>query len=74
MLEPGLSNVWMKLLSIRDKSFGKKLAKNLLDSTQVLNAEFVNLMGDNMGTEKVTFRNPRFSQFRLKEKYGVIKG
>ena len=72
-LDPGLSNLWMKLLPIRDKSFGTRLARNLLDSKQVLKAEFVNLLGNNMGKETISFKNPMFSQFSIKEKYGMVK-
>ena len=25
------------------------------------------------GTERITFRNPRFSQFSIKDKYGIIR-
>ena len=64
----------MMLLQVRDKSFGIKLAKNMLDSEQVLTAEYVNLIGNNIGQESKTLRNPRFSQFVMKDKYGIIKG
>ena len=54
LLESGLSNLWMKLLRVRDKTFGTKLAKNMLDSEQILTAEFVNLIGNNMGRVSIT--------------------
>ena len=73
LLESGLSNLWMKFLQIRDKNFGRKIAKNMLDSDEVLSAEFINLIGNNMGKESTVYRNPKFAHFSMKEKYGVIK-
>ena len=74
LLDSGLSNLWMKLLQVRDKTFGTKLAKNMLDSEQILTAEFVNLIGRNMGRESITLRTPRFSHYIMIDKYGLVKG
>ena len=73
LLESGLSNLWMKFLQIRDKNFGRNIAKNMLDSDEVLSAEFINLIGNNLGKESTVYRNPKFAHFSMKEKYSVIK-
>ena len=72
-LESGQSNIWMKLFKHREKTFGRSLARSVLDSEQILLAKIINLIGDNLGKQEISHQNPQFARFSLIDKYGIIK-
>ena len=59
-MDAGRSQVWMKFLLYRDKTFCHKIAKTFLDSDNILMAEMVNLIGENLGTYQNIYRNTKF--------------
>ena len=72
-MDSGRSQVWMKFLLYRDKTFCHKIAKTFLDSEKILMAEMINLIGENLGVCQTTYRNTKFSKFSMSDKYSIIK-
>ena len=67
------SNLWTKLLRVRDKTFGGSVAKSILDPNYLTNVETVPLLGYNAGTNKVVYKKKNFTKHDIMDSYGIMK-
>ena len=73
MLRSGGSSIWTRFLKFRDKDFGPSVAKSLLDPKRLVSVEMINLLGNNIGEERVVYKNRRFTKFDIMSKIGIMK-